>query len=113
MQSIPCPSCRQRLNLPDSLRGSPVRCPHCRIVFTASGEEPALVTLQPAAEPSPVTQGPIEDFNFKEDKGNRPAGSLRTRRKTSGPANLLRTSACLEFVISLCCFAAVALGNFE
>ncbi len=111
MPTVPCPNCHRALNLPESLRGSEVQCPHCQTVFTAPAGE--AVTPRPVLQPagSSPTQGPSSDFDFPDE-----AASRRTERfggRTTGPANWLRTAAIIEFLLSSCCFLFGCFSLFE
>ena len=43
---IYCPSCGRKLNAPDQVLGKQVRCPQCKVSFTASPPPPEAVTSQ-------------------------------------------------------------------
>ena len=59
--TIPCPSCRRELRLPEVLIGKLVQCPACGMTFTASFPEPppgAQERVQSASDTSDPSVGP-------------------------------------------------------
>lgn len=64
-ETLYCPSCNQRVRVPEEMLGQPVQCPLCRLVFTAParGGAPAVVPLpigsagQPSTAPIPWQPG--------------------------------------------------------
>jgi predicted Zn finger-like uncharacterized protein len=58
---ISCPSCPQKLRVPEELFGRAVKCPKCGATFEAAGPAPAVERVNaPAAasEPAPATAPP-------------------------------------------------------
>ncbi len=59
-ETLYCPSCHQRVRVPEEMLGQPVQCPLCRLVFTAptragSGTPPSVAL--PAAPGAPHGSG--------------------------------------------------------
>lgn len=52
-----CPHCAQRVGVPDTSAGRPVRCPRCRQPFTASAPAPVPVCIVPRTDPRPRVPG--------------------------------------------------------
>jgi len=72
--AIACPSCKARLQAPDSAVGKRVKCPKCQtpIPVPDAGESPAPARQSPAPSKAPGKKSaPDNDFNFDED--DRPA----------------------------------------
>jgi predicted Zn finger-like uncharacterized protein len=80
--TIPCPSCRRELRVPDQLIGKLVKCPACATTFTASFSEPSPpIEAELAQEDS--REPPVEDVPEEpgeEDYEPRPLRSRRRRR---------------------------------
>ena len=107
MPTVHCPNCQKPLNLPDSLRGCSVCCPHCQTIFTAPTGEAASSWPEPRPAPAAgQTQGPASDFNFQEEETGRASGRRRLNRKTMGPANWLKTAAIIEIVLGSLCLGS-------
>lgn len=85
MKPILCPVCRISLDLPDHLAGSPVRCSHCRTLFTPD---------VPVAEP--VAGGPLD---FRDATPAPP---------TAPPGRVLWAVGCL-----LSALLVTAIGTYE
>jgi len=68
--TIACPSCKARLNAPDTAAGKKVKCPKCQspIPVPAAGGAPA-----PAKQPVKKAEPQGNDFNFDDDPDERPA----------------------------------------
>jgi hypothetical protein len=49
-----CPSCGRPLDLPDALRGRPVKCPACLLVFAAPAPTVPVLELDAPADPDRV-----------------------------------------------------------
>ena len=56
--TIPCPSCRRELRVPDQLIGKLVKCPACATTFTASASEPSPPVEVEAEKETYRAQGP-------------------------------------------------------
>jgi predicted Zn finger-like uncharacterized protein len=52
-----CPDCSRKLRVPDELLGKKVRCPGCKVVFTAAADS-AGAPAPPAAPPAPRQAAP-------------------------------------------------------
>src|ERR1700684_1843967 len=59
-----CPSCSEKLRLPDSLRGQQGRCPQCTKIFEATESPPAP---PPMSAPVPRTNGVDVPFQLSLD----------------------------------------------
>jgi len=59
-ETLYCPSCNQKVRVPEELLGQPVQCPLCRLVFTAPvrGGPPAAPPLVAPAPAPPPGQAP-------------------------------------------------------
>jgi predicted Zn finger-like uncharacterized protein len=61
--TVPCPSCRRELRVPDSLIGKLVKCPACAQTFTANLSQPTPPVEAPAMpETYRAASPPAEDF---------------------------------------------------
>ena len=86
---IPCPHCQARLNLPENVEGTEVRCPNCRQVFRADkkmldqgvqiglpepGATPTAVTPKPRdnQEERPRPKRPAHNRDYDDDRDYRP-----------------------------------------
>jgi hypothetical protein len=78
---ISCPSCPQKLRVPEELLGRPVKCPKCGMIFDAPSHagdtDPAGVPGSPPGEPPPSGLTP----------GEQPAAT------NSGPSRRIRRDA--------------------
>lgn len=62
-ETVACPSCGQKLNVPDHLIGQQVRCAKCQNVFTAQAEAPSAPPPPPRQESNPL------DFSASPEPG--------------------------------------------
>jgi hypothetical protein len=81
-----CPSCKRRLQLPETHLGKPVQCPQCRNTFVAVevGSTPAaasrLPSPKPDLEPPPPPPRRSEfDWSRPDDPNDRPARRVDRR----------------------------------
>lgn len=72
---VECPSCGQKLKVPEHLLGKKVRCSKCQGAFTASAPESAPPPPPPVEEENPFTTEPSE-----EEYEERPARRSKRRR---------------------------------
>ena len=72
--AIACPSCKVRLQAPDTAAGKRVKCPKCQTAIPVpGGEAPAAPRSAPAPAKAPAKKSaPDNDFNFDDDD-DRPA----------------------------------------
>jgi serine/threonine-protein kinase len=56
MLTFPCPACGKSLQVAASVQGQPIRCPFCKVTFTAPRPEPSTVGSPNAGE---VSVGPL------------------------------------------------------
>jgi predicted Zn finger-like uncharacterized protein len=85
--TVPCPSCRRELRVPDSLIGKLVKCPACAQTFTAelsAPAPPAQVEVQPETyRASPSAEDFVDEPAPREQENDyepRPLPSRRRRR---------------------------------
>ena len=86
--TVPCPSCRRELRVPDSLIGKLVKCPACAQTFTAELSAPAPpVEAEVKPETYRAASPPVENFGDEpapreqeNDYEPRPLPSRRRRR---------------------------------
>jgi hypothetical protein len=83
--TIPCPSCRRELRVPDQLIGKLVKCPVCATTFTASASEPSPPVDVEAEQETYRAQGEPVPEDIPEEPGEddyepRPVRSRRRRR---------------------------------
>jgi hypothetical protein len=71
-----CPDCSRKLRVPDELLGKKVRCPGCKVVFTAASE-PEQASPPPA--PPPPRSAPARDERIEEQPRLRRAPSPEER----------------------------------
>jgi hypothetical protein len=83
--TVPCPSCRRELRVPDQLIGKLVKCPACATTFTAGASEPSPQVEVDAEQETYRAQGTpgLEDVPEEPDDDDyepRPTRSRRRRR---------------------------------
>lgn len=55
-ETLYCPSCNQKVRVPEELLGQPVQCPLCRLIFTAPVRGGMPPAQPPQVMPAPPTQ---------------------------------------------------------
>lgn len=82
-----CPSCGQKLKVPDNLTGKKVRCSKCQGTFTAEGTNAAPPPPEASRQRESVRERPDRDDNidFGAEQEERPA--RRSSRRTSRRAD--------------------------
>lgn len=120
-EQVQCPSCMQKLRVPDTLLGKKVKCPKCSTVFEAKTQKATeeddggsyVFKPEPVPEPKkkPVRKNSDEDDDTDDDEGDedeerRPKKKKRRHnaealKKVSGPATGLQVTAYLMIVYLL------------
>jgi predicted Zn finger-like uncharacterized protein len=119
-EQVQCPSCLQKLRVPDTLLGKKVKCPKCSTVFEAKGkqetedEEGGSYVFEPAPVPEPKKK-PLrkmsDDDESDEDeadegeerrpKKNKRRHNAEALKKVSTPATGLQVTAILTIIAGL------------
>jgi predicted Zn finger-like uncharacterized protein len=76
-ETINCPECAKTLRVPDHLLGKTVRCPSCKVTFTAKTEKEEEPELIVEDEPAPRRKQARSEQGIEEDS---PSKAKRTRR---------------------------------
>jgi hypothetical protein len=84
---ISCPSCRRRLQAPESVLGQDVQCPTCGTTFTARFGPPESVQPPPVTEdrPEPAPRPRRDDYGLDDDPGRGERDGWRERRGGTAP----------------------------
>lgn len=112
---VECPSCGQKLKVPDNLAGKKVRCSKCQGAFTAAAPE-AAPPPPPVEEENPFTT----DEPANEEYDERPARRSKRRRddddydrEVSGGGAPGRGGMVMTFgIISVVLFVVALVGGF-
>lgn len=120
-EQVQCPSCMQKLRVPDTLLGKKVKCPKCSTIFEAKAPQAAeedeggsyVFKPEPVPEPKkkPVRKNSDDDDDTDDEEGDeeeerRPKKKKRKHnaeglKKVSTPATGMQVTAVLTILASL------------
>ncbi len=104
---VECPSCAEKVRVPDSLLGRPARCPRCSHVFTVPGPEGAVPPAPPGRpESAAFTPGPAPPRAWREAAEEWEDEDVPRRHGRAGPNGFALTSLILgicSLPLAFCC----------
>ncbi len=116
---ISCPSCPQKLRVPEDLLGRPVKCPKCGVVFDAPRSEASgeVVRDSPGGANSPLPASSFPQGNPVEP-AQEPAPARRIRRDAEpGRGALILTLGIVSIVLPVIGWipgiAAIVMGRAD
>lgn len=95
---IACPTCGQKLNLPDSARGLEVRCSACRTSFAAGIPFVEVIETSEPVPPPPLPYGDPQRREFAEMTRRPRRPEARDRRRPYRPNHVLRVFVALTIL---------------